>query len=53
MIRTLAVPLILIAAPAAAHEASVVAHLHPHGGEIVVVGLALATAIAAWRLTRR
>jgi hypothetical protein len=41
------------AAPAVAHEAGGVFHLHPHGGEAVLVGLALAVAVGAWVLARR
>jgi hypothetical protein len=53
MSRILALPAVLIAAPAAAHDAGGVFHLHPHGGEALVVGLALAVAVGAWMLVRR
>jgi|AACY02.2.fsa_nt_gi hypothetical protein len=43
----------LLAAPAAAHEAGGVFHLHPHGGEALLVGLAFAVAVAVWALAGR
>ena len=42
----------LLATPAAAHEASGVFHLHPHGGEALLVGLAFAVAVAVWALVK-
>jgi hypothetical protein len=53
MTRYLALPAALIATPAAAHETIGLFHLHPHGGETLLVGLALAAAVAVWALARR
>jgi len=53
MRRFLALPAVLIAAPAAAHDAGGIFHLHPHGGEALLVGLALAVVVGAWMFMRR
>ena len=54
MTRLLSIPAAaLLATPAAAHEASGVFHLHPHGGEALLVGLAFAVAVAVWALAGR
>lgn len=44
---------LLAAAPAFAHDAGGVVHLHPHGGEALLLGLALVAAVGAWMLARR
>jgi hypothetical protein len=43
----------LVAAPAVAHETGGIFHLHPHGGETLLVGAVLAVAVGAWALARR
>ena len=55
MTRMLPTALALFAAaPAAAHDATGLLHLHPHGTEATIVALALAAGAAAlWRLLRR
>jgi hypothetical protein len=53
MPRFLAIPAALIAAPAAAHDAGGIFHLHPHGSEAVLIGLALVAGLGVWLLLRR
>ena len=46
--------LIALALPTtlAAHDANGVAHAHPHGGEALLIVLALAVLAAIWRFRR-
>jgi len=53
MTRLSIAALALLAAPASAHEAGGLFHLHPHGGEALLVGLAFVAVIAVWVLGRR
>ena len=44
----------LAAAPAIAHEAGAIAHIHPHGSEaLIIAALVVATVLAAMRYLRR
>ncbi len=43
----------LLASPAVAHDAGGVFHLHPHGGEVVLVALAILAGVMAWFSVRR
>ena len=46
------IPVALFAAPALAHEGAGVFHLHPHGSEVLLVGLALGAILGGARIVQ-